>query len=84
MRPAYETAAEDMMRLDRDPAFHASFRKSLQAFKRRFGGEDCGRTALPRIDWPARIVVTDWVTHRVAEFDTSGPRLRFIGAHFNR
>lgn len=86
----YEQAAAQMMRLDRNDraGFATSRRKAFAAFTRRFGGTDCGRTAkVVRKRGRAHVVVTDWVTGRVAEFDTSERRLRYVGEtrlHTNR
>lgn len=81
MQLTYEIEAANMMRADRDGPehFRVSRRKALVAFKRRFGGEDCGRTAkVTSKRGRAHVVVTDWVTNRVAEFDASERRLRFV------
>ena len=78
----YMEAAAEMMRLDRDDkaGFGVSRRKAFAAFTRRFGGADCGRTAkVVSKRGRAHVVVTDWVTGRVAEFDVSERRLRYVG-----
>lgn len=78
----YEQAAAQMMRLDRDDkdGFSKSRKKAFAAFTRRFGGTDCGRTAkVVSKRGRTHVIVTDWVTGRVAEFDASERRLRYVG-----
>lgn len=78
----YEQAAARMLRLDLNDkdGFARSRKKAFAAFARRFGGADVGRTArVMSKRGRAHVIVTDWVTGRIAEFDTSQRRLRYVG-----
>lgn len=60
--------------------FETSKRKALAAFRRRFGGENCGREVkIVNRRGRAYAVVRDLVTRRASEFDVSNVRLRYVG-----